>query len=168
MKTTLLKHLMLFAFVAFVGILINSCGEDTVVTTATTVPAGTMKGTITFVDTNRVYNVGYYDVSVYASWPPMGPPSGSDTVSLTKTGNVYTGTYEINGLSSGSYVTTCAFIKTPYGPGSVYLLGVRGCDTNHSPICWGNPAKDSLSPNVGLENLNFLSWIDTTKKISQF
>jgi hypothetical protein len=168
MKTTLLKHLMVFTFVALVGILINSCGDDTVVT-PTTVPAGTMKGTITFVDTNRVYDdSSYYDVSVYPTWPPAGPPSGSDIVTLTKTGDVYTGTYEITGLSAGAYVTTCAYIKVPYGPGSVYLLGMRGCDTNHSPVCWGNPTRDTLSSTVGLENLNFLSWIDTTKKIAQF
>jgi len=160
---------MIFVIVAFVGILINSCGSDTVTTpTTTTVPAGTMKGTITFVDTNRQYTNGYYDVSVYPSWPPAGPPSGSDTVLLTKNGNVYTGTYEITGLSAGAYVTTCAWIKTPYGPGSVYLLGMRGCDTNHSPSCWGNPTRDTLTSSVGLGDLNFLSWIDTTKKIAQF
>lgn len=167
MKKTFLKHLGLFVIVAFVGILINSCGDDTVVT-PTTVPAGTISGTITFVDTTRQYTDGYYDVSVYASWPPSGPPSGSDTLTLTKNGDVYTGTYQISGLSAGSYVTTCAWIKTPYAPGSVYLLGVRGCDTNRSPSCWGNPAKDSLPSDRGLNDINFKSWIDTTNKIFQF
>lgn len=168
MKNTFLKHLGLFVIVAFVGILINSCGDDTVVT-PTTVPAGTIRGTITFVDTNRVYDdSSYYDVSVYASWPPTSGPSGSDVGTLTKSGDVYTGTYEITGLSPGAYVTTSAFVKIPYGPGSVYLLGVRGCDTNSSPVCWGNPSRDTLKSDVGLENINFLSWIDTTKKIAQF
>lgn len=171
MKKTFLRHFAIFALVAFVGILINSCGSDTVTNNNNnnTVPAGTMKGTITFVDTNRVYgDSGYYDVSVYSSWPPSGPPSGSSNVTFTKNGNVYTGTYEITGLSAGSYVTTCAYIKLPYGPGSVYLLGMRNCDTNSSPSCWGNPTKDSLHSDVGLGDLNFMSWIDTTKKIAQF
>ncbi|MCC6866604.1 MAG: hypothetical protein IT280_10645 [Ignavibacteria bacterium] len=110
----ILKYTSLFAFVAIIGILINSCGNDNV-TNNTNVPAGTIRGTITFVDTNRVYNNGYYDVSVYSSWPPAGPPSGSDTITLVKNGNTYTGTYEITGLSAGSYVTTSAFIRTPYG-----------------------------------------------------
>ncbi len=170
MKKTLLKHLTLFTIVAFVGILINSCGSDPVTNNPSVPDAGTMSGTITFVDTNRIYSGGYYDVSVYSSWPPAGPPSGSDTVEFTKNGNVYTGKFKIVGLTSGAnYVTTCAWIKTPYAPGSVYLLGLRGCDTNHSPSCWAvSPKKDTLPSTQGLDNINFISWIDTTKKISQF
>jgi hypothetical protein len=171
MKKTLLKHFMLFAFVASLGILMNSCGEDTVTPNNPSVPeAGTMSGTITFVDTNKLDSNGYYDVSVYTSWPPSGPPSASDTVTITKNGDTYTGTFQVKGLTSGAaYVTTCAWIKTPYAPGSVYLLGVRGCDTSHDPSCWlMNPKYDTLPSSQGLNSIDFKSWIDTTNKLYNF
>lgn len=170
MKKSLKVNALFLLLAAILTIGIYSCSEDTVTPTPNTPPVGTMSGTITFYDTNRIYTGGYYDVSVYTSWPPSGPPAGSDTIALTKNNNIYTGTYTIEGLTSGaSYFTVAAWIKVPYGPGSVYMSGMRGCDTSAS--CFFSPSgpkQDTLPSNQGLNNLNFNADLDTAKMQVRF
>jgi hypothetical protein len=160
---------MILAAAAF--IFIYSCGDDEIVNNNNTnnPPAGTMSGTITFYDTNRVYSdSGYYDVSVYSSWPPQGPPSGSDSITLTKNNNIYTGAFSIAGLTSGAnYVTVAAWIKFPYGQGSVYVSGMRGCDTN-AACFFANPQRDTLPSDMGLDNINFNADLDTANMQVRF
>jgi len=167
MKTALKSNLFFLALAVTATILIYSCGTDTVTNTTTTPDAGTISGTITFVDTTRVYNNGYYDISAYSSWPPAGPPSASDTIKITKNNNVYNGTYKIKGLTGGaSYVLAAAWIKTPYGPGSVYVLGLKGCDTVET--CYNNPTPVVLPSSQGLADVNFKAFIDTSKTHVKF
>jgi hypothetical protein len=169
MKKSLKTNLIFFALTAAAAVFMYACGDDNIITNTPNTPAvGTMSGTITFFDTNRVYSGGNYDVSVYSSWPPTGPPAGSSAVTLTKNGNVYTGTYSIPGLTSGAnYVTVAAWIKTPYGPGAVYVSGLRGCDTN-AACFFANPTRDTLPSSQGLENLNFNADLDTSKMQVRF
>lgn len=170
MKKSIKTNVFLFILTAITVIFLYSCSEDTVSpNNPNNPPAGTMSGTITFYDTNRIYSGGYYDVSVYATWPPQGAPSGSSAVTFTKIGDsVYTGTFTITGLTSGgNYVTVAAWIKTPYAPGSVHVAGVRGCDTN-AACFFANPQRDTLPTNMGLENINFNADLDTANMQVRF
>ncbi len=163
MKTTLLKHLMLFAFVAFVGILINSCGSDTVVTpTATTF---SISGTVTFVDTTRVYSGGSYNVSCFTTWPPAGAPSGTAIMTPVLLGGVYTATYSISGLSNGKYFLASAWTKEPYVTGGNYVLGTKGCDTSSIFTCM--PDSNTVSGS-NVTGIDFKSFIDTANALVNF
>ena len=164
MKTTLLKHLMLFAFVAFVGILINSCGDDTVVTNPGTTTYS-ISGTITFADTTKVNSGGGYNVSAFTSWFPTGAPSGISLMTPVKVGNVYTAAYSITGLANGNYFLASAWTKEPYVTGGNYVLGTNGCDTNSIFTCRPDSVVISGS---NLANINFYSYIDTSKKLINF
>ncbi len=168
MKKSINANILFLVCAVLITVFIIACSENTTTNTQNpgTPEAGTMSGTITFYDTNRVYSSnGYYDLSAYSSWPPTGAPNGSDTIKLTKNGNQYIGTFKVKGLTGGgSYVLVAAWIKTPYGPGSVYVQGVRGCDTNRT-CYFVNPKRDTLPTNQGLENLNFNAALDTTSKV---
>jgi hypothetical protein len=177
LNKSLKNHLFLFIFVALIGIFLNACSDDAVTPTTpattfdcftdTNLPgSGKIRGTIDFYDTNRIYTGGYYDVSAYSSWPPMGPPSASATVSLNKVNNAYKGCYELTGLNSGVYVIVAAWIKTPYAPGSVYVSGIHGCDTN-TACFFVNPTRDTLTSS-GLKNINFKADLDTSKMQMRF
>lgn len=176
--TKMKTNLFFLLLAATVTLIIYSCGSDTITNTTTTTVScfsdtltpgsGQIRGTVTFFDTNRVYGGGYYDVSVYTAWPPTGPPSGSDTMEIIKNGSQYTGCFQIKGLTpGGSYVTVASWIKVPYGPGSVYVLGARGCDTVTSCI-FATPRRDTLPATTGLKDINFGAFIDSTKARAKF
>jgi hypothetical protein len=169
MNTSFRTHSILFALIAVIAVFIYSCGEDTVTPINNVPPVGTLSGTITFYDTNRVYDdSNYYDLSAYSSWPPAGPPSASSIINLSKTNNVYTGTYQLTGLpDSGSFYVVAAWIKFPYGPGSVYVSGMYNCDTN--VVCmFTNPTPAILPGNQGLNNINFNADLDTANMQLRF
>ena len=157
-------------FIALITtILIYNCGSDTVTNTPNTPAAGTMSGTITFVDTNKVDTNGYYDVSVYTSWPPTAQPPGSDTIKFTRTNGVYTGTYSIKGLTSGGiYYTVASYIHLPYGTGSVYVLGLRGCDNNEACYMTAGVKSDTLPSNQGLAGIDFKAFLNPNSSHVRF
>lgn len=142
-----------------------SCKDDTV--TPSGPEAKSISGTITFADTNIMHSSGYYDVSAFprSGWPPMAGPIQNDSLILTKVNNKYQATYKIQNLPDGEYVITSAWIKLPYNPAtSTYGLGLYGCDTSHSFSCIGSPGTVTISNSIGVENVNFLSWADTTDR----
>lgn len=150
-------------FIALITtILIYNCGSDTVTNTPNTPAIGTLSGTITFTDTNKVDTNGYYDVSVYTSWPPAAQPPGSDTIKFTRTNGVYTGTFTIKGLESGRpYWTVAAYIHLPYISGSsVYVLGLRGCDNNEACYMGPGAKSDTLPSNQGLAGVDFKAFLN--------
>ena len=176
MKTTLLKHLMLFVIVAFVGILINSCGEDTIINNTTpttpdtactdsTLTGRMIKGRITFVDTNFIRSGGIYLISAYpkASWPPTGGPSAYDTVRVSGTNLNYC--YTLTNLpSDGAYIVSVGFRKQTGGQSPI--MSIYGCDTLHSMTCLFTPSDSAvISGGVGVRYINMISWSDTAKKI---
>ncbi len=170
MNKSLKNHLFLLAFVALMGVLINACGEDTVTpVTPTTPPAGSISGSLTFIDTNIVSAGGYYYIAAYATWPPTGNPTGGDTLIPVRSGGNYTASYTISGLpETGDYVVTSAWLKVPYVPGSgIYGLGFYNCDPPSSS-CVGNPTKVTLTAGVGQANINFKSKLDTTSALYKF
>lgn len=176
MKKTLLKHLTLFAIVAFVGILINSCGEDSILNSGNNPPdtscADTsitnlhIKGRITFVDTNFIRSGGIYLISAYprGGWPPMGGPISYDTVRVS--GNTLEYCYDLGGFPAldTTYVLSIGFRKSTGGQSPI--MSVYGCDTSHSTSCWlVNPPTVRISPTSGARYVNMISWSDTTKKV---
>lgn len=165
MKKTFLKHLGLFVIVAFVGIIINSCGDDTTTNNNPGATTFSISGTITFADTTKVNAGGSYNVSAFTSWFPTGSPSGISLMTPVKVGDVYTATYSISGLANGYYFLASAWTKEPYVAGGNYVLGTNGCDTNSIFTC----RPDSVVVNgSNLTNINFYSYIDTAKKLINF
>lgn len=176
MKKTFLEHLGLFVIVAFVGILINSCGEDTIITnnppttpdtacTDSTLTGLMIKGRVSFVDTNFIRSGGIYLISAYpeSGWPPTGGPSAYDTVRIS--GNNLNYCYTLSNLPSAQkYVVSVGFRKASGGQSPI--MGIYGCDTSHSFSCLLSPTlKADLSGGSGVRYINFLSWSDTAKKI---
>ena len=164
MKTSLIKHLAFFAIVAFIGIMVNSCGEDTV-TNNTAPTTFSINGTVTFVDTTRVYTGGSYNVSCFTTWPPAGAPSGIAIMTPVLSGGVYTATYSITGLSNGKYFLASAWTKEPYVTGGNYVLGTKGCDTNSIFICMPDSIAVSGS---NVTTVDFKSFIDTSNALVNF
>lgn len=160
--------LLILAIVA--TILIYDCGSDSVTTPTAGPDPGTISGTVTFTDTNKVQcsTCGYYDIAAFSSWPPTGPPSSYDTLKLTKANNVYTATYKMIGLTGGgSYVIVAAYTKLPYAAGSNFILGIHGCDNNES--CYlTNPKHDTIPSAQGLANINFNAFCDTASSHVKF
>jgi hypothetical protein len=174
MNRSIFKHFALFSIVALFGILINSCGEDAIINnnnnppdTAcadTTVSPGTIKGRVTFVDTNFIRSGGVYLISAYpkSGWPPMGGPSAFDTIRVS--GNNLEYCYALPNLGDGAYVVSVGFRKQTGGQSPI--MGIYGCDTLHSIPCLFSPSDSAvISGGQGVNFINFLSWSDTAKKI---
>jgi len=176
MKKTFLNHFMLFAFVAILGIMINSCGEDTIISNNPNTPdtscADTtltnlhIKGKITFVDTNFVRSGGVYLISAYprGGWPPLGGPISYDTVRIS--GNNLEYCYDLGGFPAldTTYVLSVGFRKSTGGQSPV--MSVYGCDTSHQTSCWiVSPGTVRISPTSGARYINMISWSDTAKKV---
>jgi len=154
-------HAILFSLLLLT---VYSCSD-------TVTPAGpeanTISGNITFVDSNFITSGGYYDIGVFPnpSNPPaywFGPPSANDTLIYSRIGNVFQANYKLRGVSNGNYVVAVGFRKNTGGQSPI--MGVYGCDTAHT-TCFLNPPRVSITENQGKENINFLSWGDTTKKV---
>lgn len=167
---------------AFVVVLVSmltiaySCSDNTV-TPTTTYDQLSINGRITFPDTAGYYKFtdtskGYYNISAFSKWPPMGPASANSKLVIKMEGGKMVADYKLIVPANGYYAVTSAYIKLPYLPfGSVYGLGKYMSDTTHNPIVVydsSSSAKVSITGNQGVGNINFLSWIDTTKKIYQF
>jgi len=144
--------------------------------TSTPFDANSINGTITFVDSLFISDTthGYYSIDAYSSWPPTGMPSAIAKIIPSKNSNgKYTANFKLIVSGNGSYTLTTAFIKTPYGQGSVLGLGMydvtSGNDTTHnSGTIFGSHTKAVITSGAGIGNINFNSWIDTTNKIYNF
>ncbi len=176
MKKVLLNGLSIF-FILIVILALNGCNSDSSTpVSGNTYDANSINGTITFVDTAMITDTlnGYYNVSAFATWPPTGNASASAKIKPIFMNGKYTATFKIVVPSDGSYTITSAFIRIPYVPGmSVLGLGVYdtipGNDTTHNnAIIFGNHPKAIISGGTGIGNINFNSWIDTSKKIYKF
>lgn len=175
MKRFFLKS-VLFSIILTIFVFICGCNDNTINSASTIYDANTINGTITFVDTNLVLDTtyGYYNVSAFAYWPPTANATASSRIYPTKVNGKYTANYKIIIPSDGSYTLTSAYIKIPYIVGSSVLgLGMydmtQGNDTTHNlSIIYGQHAKAVISGRTGIGNINFNSWLDTTKKIYTF
>jgi hypothetical protein len=124
-----------------------------------------ISGTIIFVDTNFLQPPGFYKVGAFDNWPPFTPPVMFDSLNIVQVGGVYKADYMINRVSTGIYYVA-VYPETEiifY----VSVLGIYGCDTVHQNYssCPQSPPVVDIISNWGVENINFLSWADTTQKI---
>lgn len=124
-----------------------------------------ISGTITFVDTNFLAPPEYYKVGAFNNWPPFSDPAGFDSLDITLIGNLYKANYKINRVPSGSYFVA-VYPQTGLGF-DIKILGIYGCDTAHVnySTCPADPPFVEIISGWGVENKNFLSWADTTKRI---
>jgi hypothetical protein len=124
----------------------------------------TIKGTITFADTNFLPLPNYYRVGAFDGWPPIAPVL-DDSLVIVQSGGHYTANYRIGRLDNGSYYIAVY----PAGGMSVELkiLGIYGCDTVHVIYsnCPNNPTTVNIINGWGSDNVNFISWADTTQRI---
>ena len=170
---------ILYSVIIIAIALLSGCSDDNPVTIKT-YDAYSVNGTISFVDTlvntsilNDTTN-GYYSISAFAVWPPVANASATAKIYPVKIGGKYTANYILVLPSNGSYTITTAYIRIPYVPfSSVLGLGIYdttpGNDTTHNVGTVGGPhTKAVISNGTGIGNINFNSWIDTTKKIYKF
>lgn len=166
-----LKRNVIQIFAAAIFIVgLSGCSDDENTVNTVLPEANSISGTITFVDTNFITAGGYYDIGVFPnpSVPPaywFGPPSANDTLVYTRVGATYKATYKLRGVNNGSYVVAVGFRKNTGGQSPI--MGVYGCDTLRAQYsnCFLDPQRITISNNLGVENVNFLSWADTTMKI---
>lgn len=169
----------LIAMLLFISVtmtLVVGCSDDdTTVTPGTTFPNLTINGRVTFVDSAGYYKFidstkGYYNISAFASWPPLGPATANGKLMPKMEGGKMVADYQLLLPAKGFYTITSAYIKLPYTAGSVYGLGKYKSDTTHNIAVIYDTANARVylpeSPGVG--DINFLSWIDTTNKIYRF
>lgn len=120
-------------------------------------------GTITFVETNFLPPPEYYKVGAFEDWPPSSVPLRYDSLNITQIGNLYKADYKISRLPLGIFYVAVY----PEMGNEIKVLGIYGCDTVHVNYssCPLSPLGVEIIYNWGVENVNFLSWADTTKRI---
>ena len=105
-----------FAIVILVGFLAG-CDEDE--GPAEGEEFGEISGTVSFVGTWP--SAGEVQVSIWASWPPFGPPAAA-TDPLTP--GEATQTYKVEGLTKGTYLAVTVGWRDPNNPAGAKILGV--------------------------------------------
>jgi len=123
-----------------------------------------ISGRVTFVDTNFVALPTYYIVGAYTAWPPgINFPERYVQVVVQHQGNLHFADYTIFNLTNNTFKMALSALDASNN----FTLGIYGCDTIHIPYsnCPLNPDTVSIQNYNGLENVNFLSWADTTMRI---
>lgn len=127
-----------------------------------------ISGVITFADTNFVANSEEtYRIAAYNNWPPFTfSLFASDSISIHKVGNIYQANYILKHLPDDNYIIALYFFSTPNFL-ELPILGIYGCDTVHTQYstCPQNPSRVIIQNSNGMDNINFISWADTTKRI---
>lgn len=164
LSTAFLRLLVVSLLVASV----YSCSDDDETPLTPVGPdAKSINGTVTFVDNNFTTG-GVFLISAYptSGWPPTGGPAAYDTLNVTSSTLSYN--YKLVDLNPGDYVVSVGFRKITGGQSPI--MSVYGCDTARfasGSTCFLNPPQKATigSNNEGVENINMLSWADTTKKV---
>jgi len=123
-----------------------------------------ISGRVTFADTNFFEPQAYYVVGAYSSWSQFNfYPDKYDQIVIQQQGNTYYADYQITDLENISYRIAAGVLEV----NSNYILGIYGCDTVHLNFsnCPVNPDSVTIQNYYGIDNINFLSWADTTKRI---
>lgn len=128
-------------------------------------------GRITFADTNFLpsFEQLFYSVAAYenGNWPPSDtPPFAYDSLIIQNSNNVYFADFSLNNLPDDTYFVAVT-LKHRFFTLTPVVLGVMGCDTARTMFsgCAVNPPGNIISGGNGLENINILSWADSSKGI---
>jgi hypothetical protein len=160
--------MLIFIFTIF--IFVYSCKEDAVAPpTNPSYDANTINGTITFVDTNFISDttVGKYYVSTFGTWP--GTPSRNLVIYPQKSGGKYTANYKITVAGDGNWTVALAWVRfvPSYKSWFLGVYDVAGKDTSKAAI-WGSHPQVNINGGVGVGNINFNAFIDTTKNLTVY
>jgi hypothetical protein len=165
MLKKLILDLLTFGTIGMLLLIALNCSNNNNVVNV--VDKDFISGTVTFADSSFGSNsVGYYDVAVFSTWPPTGPPTSNDSLKISKVGGVYKADYKLSSVPNGTtYVVAVGWRRLTGGASPV--MGIYGCDTAHVPAstCPLNPTKIQIVYDNGVSGVNFLTWADTTKKI---
>lgn len=136
----------------------------------TTIPGlrpNSANGRITFAN-NQFIPGGNYYVKAYSDWPPLNSAYSSDTLAIIQSGNIYYADYQVKSLPNGTYHLGTVYMTA--GNSAEYYLGLYGCDTNRVQYsnCPNNPSTVQIQGNNGIENINFMSWADTSYQVIRF
>jgi hypothetical protein len=124
----------------------------------------TISGKVRFVESNFVN--AEYRIYLFDRWknPAHHFPVSSLVIKTDSlVNNEYS--YTFSSVRSGSYYLATGVNK--FLPSQTAILGIYGCDTIHLQYssCPLNPPPAAIIKGQGLENINFLSWADTSKRI---
>jgi hypothetical protein len=160
-------------FILLITFTIYSCKSDSTAPTQSgvTYDANTINGTVTFLDTTFISDttVGKYYVAAFATWP--GNPSATSRIYPVKSGGKYTANFKIQVTNSGNYVVSTAWVILPpplsYKSWFLGVYDVAGKDTSSAAI-WGPHPTASITGGAGVGNINFNSFIDTTRRLAVY
>ncbi len=93
---------------------------------------GEVSGTVKLVGTWPA--TGDVQVSVWASWPPAGPPAGA-SAKFTAGQNVQT--YKIEGLNKGTYPVVTVGWRDPANPAAAKVLGIYWANSDSVGVADG-------------------------------
>ena len=118
MKRFLCSYALAAAVMA-AAVILASCGDDDPVVATT----GSISGTVTFQGTWPT--TGQVQVSLFSSWPPMGPPDAyTNPISPGATYN-----YSLGGLDPATYdAVVIGWFDPTLPPGSEKILGIYWAD----------------------------------------
>lgn len=134
------------------------------------VTPSSISGTIRFTDSNFVQPPNIYRVGIYntSNWPPVIQfPLRSDSLIIQRVNNEYIANYKMINVPNGNYnVTVMIFRRLIYN--DIILTSVYGCDT--SRVLFSNcpllkPGIVTINNGAGVNNINMLSWADSSKSI---
>lgn len=131
---------------------------------------GSISGTIRFVDSVFASPPKYYLAAAYpvTSWPPgEQPPVRIDSLVIQRVNNEYISVYKIQNLIEGSY-HIAVMMESGVFLSNLTSKGVYGCDTSrviYSNCAFSSPGTITINSNAGIENVNILSWADSTINI---
>lgn len=115
---------------------------------------GAVSGTVKLIGTWPA--TGAVQVSIWASWPPAGPPAGASAV-FTPGQN--TQTYKIEGLNKGAYPVVTVGWRDPANPAGAKVLGIYWANSDSVGVADGRgitlSGVQALPINVTDGNLTF-------------
>jgi hypothetical protein len=123
---------------------------------------GSISGIVTF--TGTWPSTGDIQVSIWASWPPQGPPAEA-TDPLTQGQSK---TFKIEGLSKGTYPVVTAGWRDPANPAGAKVLGIYwsktdsiGVDTTGNVLSSVQPTPIVISDNkLNYSNIDIKANLD--------
>jgi hypothetical protein len=130
-----------------------------------------ISGRITFADTNFLPAIEQYYYSIEAfedgNWPPSGNlPVSGDSLIIQRINNEYIAEYILRNLPDNNY-TMAVVLRQRFFSFQPVIVGVFGCDTSRTIFsnCAFTPPGTIINGGNGIENINILSWADSSKSI---